>query len=576
MSSLSLNVANSGTATYNLTSLGTQDWIVYPGSSPVRKSGGGSAISIGHVGSFTDSSASPTNDTATWSDGAGTTSGSTQNLIYSASGQGIGYSASFPADTSQRTATIIAGVYGTGLQVTASLSDGSAAQKVDTSLVWTSGGGVQALIQIAYSAASAGQTLNVSMVQTGGGTSNASFQAAAVTTGTAPTPTKVTVSPSAASGNVGSPVTLTIGTDVALTGSQNESVALSSDLAGSFSANPVSINASNPAITATFTPSAAGTATITGTPTGTPSIVAGTASYAANAQRVAVLYNDAAISYSPYNWDDRSGVKIANNTGAYARLAFTGTSINVGVDVSAMSASSLPAAQYPIVRTIIDGANFTDTQLTTGATSIPISGLANGAHTIEVLFLAAMTLTPDRWNTPVSAVRLTGFSLDNGASYSAPNARSKKIRSTSATQLPKDITRWARRRPLRKATVRCTRSCRRLRRRWTLNLGKSASALKAMRKLVRAMYRHSIPRIACTHPAGRAWLAGFCRRRPTTCLSSMVRTERLHKATYRRPSRTCAPSRRRPRFSSSCPREGLPARRLRQQCRQTRATRICF
>lgn len=136
---------------------------------------------------------------------------------------------------------------------------------------------------------------------------------------------------------------------------------------------------------------------------------------------------DPNVFWSPYNWDDYGTYRSANNCGAYAKLGFSGTSIAVKIDVSHMVSVGLSASQYPIVRTIIDGIAFVDTQLTSSTTALNRSGLTDAGHTLEVVFLAAHTTTPDRWSTPVSAVRIAGFTLDTGKASSPVATRSKKL-----------------------------------------------------------------------------------------------------------------------------------------------------
>lgn len=138
-----------------------------------------------------------------------------------------------------------------------------------------------------------------------------------------------------------------------------------------------------------------------------------------------IAYNNANVFYSPSNWDDRGTYMSTANPGAYARVAFSGTSVGVKVDVAAMVSANLPAASYPIVRTVIDGVSFVDTQLTSAGATITRSGLAAGAHTLDVYFLAADINNGDRWVTPVNAVRIAGFTLDAGATVSAVSKRGK-------------------------------------------------------------------------------------------------------------------------------------------------------
>jgi hypothetical protein len=99
----------------------------------------------------------------------------------------------------------------------------------------------------------------------------------------APAASAVTLARSAASGVVGTGVTITVGTNSPLTGAQTQSVALSSNVAGTWSVNPVALSAGTATATSVFTPSATGSATITGTATGTPTLTNGTIGYTSNA-----------------------------------------------------------------------------------------------------------------------------------------------------------------------------------------------------------------------------------------------------------------------------------------------------
>lgn len=178
---LSMSVVLPGASTYNLTALGASDWIDYPGTSPVRKSGGGNQISVTHVGTFTDNVATDSKITTTWNNGTPTASASSTSLVFSSSGVGIGYSLTFPADTNQRTVTVIGGNYNANVRITATLSDGGAPQVVDNSLTGSAATGKQAVATIVYRAASAAQTLTVTILSTSqGSSSNTSFQAAAM------------------------------------------------------------------------------------------------------------------------------------------------------------------------------------------------------------------------------------------------------------------------------------------------------------------------------------------------------------------------------------------------------------
>lgn len=156
-----------------------------------------------------------------------------------------------------------------------------------------------------------------------------------------------------------------------------------------------------------------------------PSSSSNTVTPTASSGSVQITYNDAKLVYSPYNWDDLSTYRVSATPGAYVKAAFTGTSIAAKIDVSAMVSASLPAGSYPLVRTVIDGMSFVDTQLTSSTTAITRNGLSNGSHTLELYFLATDIHNGDRWNTPVNAVRITGFMLDAGAALGTYATRSK-------------------------------------------------------------------------------------------------------------------------------------------------------
>ncbi len=163
----------------NLTAQGTTDWAVWgyggsPNFTPVfRKSSGGSQISaitaIGNGGYYDFGNST---FALSWTDGAPTTSVSSDtNGIY-VPGVNNGYSFTVPATTSPQVVYVYLGLYQTTAgQLTATLSDGSAVPYVDTSLGDTvdTSHGQEAYYAITYNAGSAGQTLTISWVNTTGG-----------------------------------------------------------------------------------------------------------------------------------------------------------------------------------------------------------------------------------------------------------------------------------------------------------------------------------------------------------------------------------------------------------------------
>jgi uncharacterized protein YjdB len=195
----STNLTGSGvasSATVNLTTEGTSDWAHWYGYD--HKSSGGSKISnytlIG-TGVLTY-----TNDprTLTWSDGTPTASGSNKNGSYIA-GIGNGFQITAPADLTQRTLKVYVGGWMSGGTLTASLSDGSAPNYLNTSFSSTAGQ-YNAVYTLTYKAASAGKLITVKWTQASG-TGNVTIQGATLvqSSGGTVSVTGVTVNPTSAS-----------------------------------------------------------------------------------------------------------------------------------------------------------------------------------------------------------------------------------------------------------------------------------------------------------------------------------------------------------------------------------------
>ncbi|MFN0279803.1 MAG: hypothetical protein ACKVRN_14585 [Pyrinomonadaceae bacterium] len=116
-----------------------------------------------------------------WSGGTPTASANTRNGVY-VIGLNNGFQITAPADTTARTLKVYVGVYAAGGRFEASLSDGSAPDYVDTSLVNTTSTS-NGVYTLNYSAASAGQTLTIRWIanETFNQFGNVTLQAATLT-----------------------------------------------------------------------------------------------------------------------------------------------------------------------------------------------------------------------------------------------------------------------------------------------------------------------------------------------------------------------------------------------------------
>lgn len=140
---------------------------------------------------------------------------------------------------------------------------------------------------------------------------------------------------------------------------------------------------------------------------------------------VSIAVTDPNWKFSPYNWATVSTAKVAVAGGAYFKLGFTGTSCSIGLDVSSLVTGGVSAGWYPSLRYSVDNGPQTDVQLNSSTTALAVSGLASGSHTIEVWYLRGWWeniggTAPDRWTTPVYCIKVTGATIDTGASSVAP------------------------------------------------------------------------------------------------------------------------------------------------------------
>lgn len=263
---------------YDLATLGSLDWIVYPGNVTLVRKTGANLLAVAHVGTpFNDASFTGGVGSLTWTGGTPTASGSTNGGIFTSGSPvpvGNGYVVTAPADTNLRLLRVFAGVYNCTMKVTASISDGSTTAKVNTSFVSDSSGGRQGYIEIQYAAASSGQTISVSVTvdgETGSTASRNQNFCAATLAGPAPstgaTVSTVTVTPGTAT--VGGGGTQQFSASVAGSNSPSQGVTWSTT-AGSINASGLFTAPSSTGTVQTITVRA--TSTLDGTKSGTATV----------------------------------------------------------------------------------------------------------------------------------------------------------------------------------------------------------------------------------------------------------------------------------------------------------------
>lgn len=143
------------------------------------------------------------------------------------------------------------------------------------------------------------------------------------------------------------------------------------------------------------------------------------------ASTINVDATDAAIFRSPYNWRAVSTALHTNNPGAYLKTTFSGSQIDLLVDTSHQGA--LSADNYPVVAWSVDGGAIQRSKLTAGQTALSLAtGLSSGSHTLTV-WLAASWWQSDRWTTPISNLRVTGFRIIDTEDLTLPTLRTGRV-----------------------------------------------------------------------------------------------------------------------------------------------------
>ena len=129
--------------------------------------------------------------------------------------------------------------------------------------------------------------------------------------------------------------------------------------------------------------------------------------------------NSAGFYFSPGNWYVNGAASATTpSAGAYFYFGFTGTGAVLQLNTAALGSNAA------VVRVVVDGGPATDTNIQGLSTLTVASGLANTAHTVEVIY-RGRTAAADSWNTPTDGLVVTGMVLSGGATVNAPTHLAK-------------------------------------------------------------------------------------------------------------------------------------------------------
>lgn len=148
--------------------------------------------------------------------------------------------------------------------------------------------------------------------------------------------------------------------------------------------------------------------------------------------KVVVPIDHASLLLSPYVWI-RKGVGSAARAeaatpGAYIKASFR-DSATIGLVVDGVANRGCSVASLPVIEYSIDDGEFHVVRLKTTEAIYPLrlaSGLdVRANHHIEIIFRAA-DLTRDRWRASTARLRVAGFELDEGGSFTRTPSLSKR------------------------------------------------------------------------------------------------------------------------------------------------------
>ncbi|MEO8367681.1 MAG: hypothetical protein ABI806_00575, partial [Candidatus Solibacter sp.] len=336
----------------------------------------------------------------TWTDGApnGTATGSTTG-IYIAGQNGFRLTA--PADTTVRTLKVYVGAFRTQGQFVAHLSDGSATDFVDTSVLNSSGPTTLGVYTVVYAAGAPGQTLTVTYTNTTAA-GNVTLQAATLSGGTLSPDFVVAAAPPGQSAGFGGNAAYTVTTTAlnGFSGIVGFSVGtLPSGVTAAFSPSTVTGAGSS---TLTLTP---GSGTVPGTYPLTITATSGALTHTGNISLVVTPPPDFTVGAAPASRTIVVGGVTAYTVTITAQNGFTGnadltlTGLPVGVTAgfspgtvsgsgsSTLTLSTTAAAApgvYPLTITATSGSLVHTTNISLTLTAIPGSGTVTGSMAVPV------------------------------------------------------------------------------------------------------------------------------------------------------------------------------------------------
>ncbi len=134
--------------------------------------------------------------------------------------------------------------------------------------------------------------------------------------------------------------------------------------------------------------------------------------------------NNSSFIWSPYNFNVTSGSAITTSAGAYLRANFSGTSFTFVLDNSNLSG----LANTPILRWSIDNGAWQNSTLSFGSNTLSLAtGLSNTSHDFEFVVNSTDPTNVDRWNIPLSAVKITKIFVDGGKTINSISRRPKNL-----------------------------------------------------------------------------------------------------------------------------------------------------